>query len=64
MAKSKRISDLKPGDLHVKLGLSRSYATELLKRQKRPSLEVAFRIEAEFGVPAGDWLHDDAGAAA
>ena len=36
--------------------MSRSYASELVKRKKTPSLEVAARIEREFGVPMADWL--------
>lgn len=39
-----------------RLGISRSYASELLKRIKTPSLEVAVRVEQEFGVPAAAWL--------
>ena len=57
------ISDLQASDLVAKLGLSRSYAFELLKRIKTPSLDVAVRIEQEFGVPASAWLdsaHDKA----
>lgn len=64
MSKPIRISELNAGELQAKLGLSRSYVFELLKRQKRPSLEVAVKIEAEFGVPASEWLHDEPGAAA
>lgn len=57
MAKSSpEISDLQAGELVTKLGLSRSYAFELLKRVKTPSLEVAVRIEQEFGVPAAAWM--------
>lgn len=50
------ISDLQASDLVAKLGLSRSYAFELLKRVKTPSLEVAVKIEQEFGVPAAAWM--------
>lgn len=50
------ISDLQASDLVAKVGLSRSYAFELLKRVKTPSLDVAVRIEQEFGVPASAWL--------
>lgn len=50
------ISDLQATDLVAKLGLSRSYAFELVKRLKTPSLDVAVRIEQEFGVPASAWL--------
>ena len=54
------ISDLSTADL-VKLGLSRSYAFELLKRGKKPSLDVAVRIEQQFGVPASAWTDRTAG---
>lgn len=50
------ISDLQASDLVARLGLSRSYAFELLKRKKTPSLEIAVRIEGAFGVPASAWL--------
>lgn len=51
-----KISELQAGELVAKLGLSRSYASELLNRQKTPSLDVAVKIEREFGVPASAWL--------
>lgn len=57
------ISTLHAADLVSKVGLSRSYAFELIKRVKTPSLDVAVRIEQEFGVPAAAWLeasHKDA----
>ena len=57
------ISDLSTADL-VKLGLSRSYAFELLKRGKKPSLGVAVRIEQQFGVPASAWTERSAAGAA
>jgi plasmid maintenance system antidote protein VapI len=64
MAKSSsEISDLQAGELVAKLGLSRSYAFELLKRVKTPSLEVAVRIEQEFGVPAAAWMTNQEKAA-
>lgn len=57
MAKpTSEISDLQASELVSKLGLSRSYAFELLKRVKTPSLEVAVRIEQVFGVPAAAWM--------
>lgn len=61
MSKAPReIANLRASELVAKLGLSRSYAFELLKRQKTPSLEIAVRIEREFGVPASAWLQDAA----
>jgi transcriptional regulator with XRE-family HTH domain len=58
------ISDLKASDLVDRCGLSRSYASELVNRLKTPSLEVAVKIEQEFGVPAATWLTDQRDAAA
>jgi transcriptional regulator with XRE-family HTH domain len=51
-----KISDLKAPALVERCGLSKSYASELLNGVKRPSLEVAVRIEREFGVPASAWM--------
>lgn len=56
MLKPCAISDLQASDLVAKIGLSRSYAFELLKRTKTPSLDVAVKIEQEFGVPAAAWV--------
>lgn len=42
-----------------RLGISRSYASELLttrRKPKQPSLELATRIEREFGVSATAWV--------
>lgn len=50
------ISDLQATELVSRLGLSRSYVSELLKGIKTPSLDVAVKIEREFGVPASAWL--------
>lgn len=58
------ISELQAADLQDKLGLSRSYAFELVKRQRKPSLEVAVKIERQFGVPASAWIDVDAPEAA
>ncbi|MDP1875663.1 MAG: helix-turn-helix transcriptional regulator [Phenylobacterium sp.] len=41
--------------------MSRSYASELVKRKKTPSLEMAARIEREFGVPLSAWIPGKAG---
>lgn len=51
------IADLKAPELVSRLGISRSYASELLKGSKTPSLDVAVRIEQEFGVPASAWIN-------
>lgn len=50
------VCDLRPTELVAKLGMSRSYASELVKRKKTPSLEMAARIEREFGVPLSAWI--------
>jgi len=49
------IGDLKAGEVAKRLGLSRSYVHELIKGNKTPSLEVAVKIEREFGVPLAQW---------
>lgn len=56
MKKRATIADLTPAALVSKLGLSRSYAYELVNRVKTPSLEIAVRIENAFGVPAAAWM--------
>jgi plasmid maintenance system antidote protein VapI len=57
------ISDLQTSDLTA-LGLSRSYAFELIKGTRKPSLEVAVRIEQALGIPASSWLLGARGEAA
>lgn len=67
MKKRATIDDLKPSDLVAKLGLSRSYAYELVNRVKVPSLDIAVRIERAFGVPVASWVKrpvEQGGAAA
>jgi plasmid maintenance system antidote protein VapI len=59
---SPTISDLQASELVAKLGLSRSHAFELLKGVKKPSLDLAVRIENEFKVPASAWIERDAAA--
>lgn len=49
------IADLKAVEVARRLNLSRSYTHELIKGSKTPSLEVAAKIEREFGVPVADW---------
>jgi antitoxin component HigA of HigAB toxin-antitoxin module len=65
MADDKRsISDLKASELQSEIGLSRSYASELLNGKRRPSLDIAVKIERRFGVPAAAWVDHEAGATA
>jgi plasmid maintenance system antidote protein VapI len=64
MTEPTAIEALQASDLVAKIGLSRSYAFELLKGQKTPSLDVAVRIEQEFGIPAAAWVCRQQGAAA
>ena len=59
-----QISDLQASELVSKFGLSRSYAFELIKRVKTPSLELAVKIENEFGIPASAWITAPSDAAA
>ena len=56
MTNAADIADLKATDVAKRLGLSRSYAHELIKGQKTPSLVVAAQIEREFGVPVAAWV--------
>lgn len=49
------IDQLKAAEVARRLGLSRSYAHELIKGAKTPSLEVAAKIEREFSVPLSAW---------
>lgn len=49
------IEDLKAVEVAKRLNLSRSYTHELIKGSKTPSLEVAAKIEREFGVPVAAW---------
>jgi len=56
MTKPAAITDLRPADLARQLGISRSYAHELLKGDKHPSLTLAAQIEREFGVPVSQWV--------
>jgi transcriptional regulator with XRE-family HTH domain len=49
------IADLKAADVAKRLGLSRSYAHDLIKGNKHPSLSVAAQIEREFNVPVAAW---------
>lgn len=39
----------------VALGLSKSYASELVNGHKMPSLALAQRLEATLGYPANAW---------
>lgn len=55
MAKAKRIEPTAKA-LREKLGLSRSYASELASGIRKPSLDLALRIEREMGVPASHWV--------
>lgn len=57
------VSDLSPTELHAKLGVSKGYASDLINRKAKPSLELAVRIEREFGVPAASWVEPSAAAA-
>ncbi|MBS0363699.1 MAG: helix-turn-helix transcriptional regulator [Proteobacteria bacterium] len=50
------VAELSAQALVERLQLSKSYASELIRRVRTPSLELACRIEAEFGVPPKCWL--------
>lgn len=42
-------------DVGSLVGVSSSYVCHLLAARRRPSVEVAARIERELGVPAREW---------
>jgi transcriptional regulator with XRE-family HTH domain len=44
---------ISPPDLARKLGISRVYAWQLLKRKRDPSLELALQVYDETGVQLG-----------
>jgi plasmid maintenance system antidote protein VapI len=56
MENTPSISELKTAELARRLGINRTYAWELKTRVKSPSLELAVRIEREFGIPVAAWL--------
>ena len=39
----------------IELGLSQSYASELLNARKLPSLRVALKIQHALGYPVTEW---------
>lgn len=49
----------------ARLGITKSYLSELLNGNRTPSLEVAVRIQrvTNGAVPAASWLPEDTGAA-
>jgi plasmid maintenance system antidote protein VapI len=49
------IDDLRAGDLVGRIGVSRSYASELLSGKRTPSLGLAVKIEREFGISPSAW---------
>lgn len=51
-----KIEDLKPSDLVTRMGVSRSFASQILSGHRKPSLEMAVRIENEMGIPVADWV--------
>jgi len=50
------IAKLKTADMARRLGINRTYAWELKTRVKSPSLELAVKIEREYGIPVAAWL--------
>lgn len=57
------IAGLSAQVLKDKFSLSKGYASDLINRKRRPSLDLAVRIERELGVPATAWVSDDEKAA-
>jgi len=50
------IAKLKTADMARRLGINRTYAWELKTRVKAPILELAVKIEREYGIPVAAWL--------
>lgn len=59
-----KITDLQADVLRERFALSRSYAFELIHKGKKPSLDLAVRIEEEFGIPTSAWVKREQDAAA
>lgn len=57
------IAGLSAQVLKDKFSLSKGYASDLINRKRRPSLDLAVRIEHELGVPASAWVVADDKAA-
>jgi hypothetical protein len=51
-------------DLIDKVGLKRSYASQLANRQKTPALPLAVKIERILDIPPSFWVTDEAVASA
>lgn len=47
-------STLKAADLQ-RIGVSKPYAHQLVGGIRSPSLRLALKIQAEFGIPVGAW---------
>lgn len=56
--KSERAAGKNQAKVAARLGISRSYLSEIASGAKKPSLDVAVRIERETGgaVPATSWI--------
>lgn len=50
--------------LTEKVGVSTSFASELARNKRKPSLELAVKIEDALSIPARWWIKRDAGGAA
>lgn len=52
---------LKRNEFAKVIGISAPYLSQILNGEKRPSLDLAFRIEAATGgnVPASSWVSHD-----
>lgn len=56
---STSIADLKASELQARFNLSKGYASDLVNRKRRPSLELAVQIQEAFGVPPAAWFQVD-----
>lgn len=61
MAKAQiTIKQLRTSALARKIGISASYASELISGKKSPSLDIAVRIERAYGIAPHKWLEREA----
>ena len=58
LAAEMRARGLTQADVGALVGCDGSIVSRLLHDERRPTLRLAARLEAEFGVPIAAWLSD------
>lgn len=61
---SKRAKPILTAKALREIGVSKGHASDLINGKRKPSLELAVKIEAQFGVPASRWVEAQATKAA